>query len=115
MGEWRRARTFGIDRKRRGGHGQVQVMNSAIAAVMLADPFPGQAQPGGRRFHVGRRKGAGAGELDAFGANAVQEPRIGADHAVGGLGVDEDGFKDVGVGEQVQELDLRDRVPERVD
>ena len=53
--------------------------------------------------------------LDAFWANAVQEPRIGADHAVGGLGVDEDWFKDVGVGEQVQELDLRDRVPERVD
>jgi hypothetical protein len=78
--------------------------------VVLADPFPGQAQLGGRRFHVGRRQVAGAGELGAFGTNAVQEPPIGADHAVGGLGVHEDGFKDVGVGEQVQELDLRDRV-----
>jgi hypothetical protein len=30
MGEWRRARTFGLNRKRRGGGGQVQLMNSAI-------------------------------------------------------------------------------------
>jgi hypothetical protein len=36
-------------------------------AVMLADPFPGQAQRGGRRFHVGRREAVGAGALDAFG------------------------------------------------
>ena len=31
MDEWRRARTFGINRKRRGGDGQFQAMNSAIA------------------------------------------------------------------------------------
>ena len=36
--------------------------------------LPGQVQLGGRRFHVGRTEVAGAGELDAFGANAVQEP-----------------------------------------
>jgi hypothetical protein len=36
MDKWRRARTFGINRKRQSGDGQVQVMNSAIAVYWHA-------------------------------------------------------------------------------
>ena len=34
--EWRRARTFGINRKRQGADGQFQAMNSAIAVYWHA-------------------------------------------------------------------------------
>ena len=36
MDEWRRARTFRMNRKRRGGDGQVQAINSAIAVYWHA-------------------------------------------------------------------------------
>jgi hypothetical protein len=36
MDEWRRARTFRINRKRRGADRQVQAMNSAIAVYWHA-------------------------------------------------------------------------------
>lgn len=73
-----------------------------VLTVALADPFLPQTEFGRGRGHMGRREVASAGQHDAVGADAVQQPGVGADHPGCGLGIDVGRLRQGSVGQPPQ-------------